>query len=124
MAMTKETRAKISATLKGRTKSIETRAKMSAAWKGKKGSLSNGWRGGRRYDLHGYVLVYLLNHPLASIQGYVFEHRLIMEDHLGRPLLPYEVVHHINGIPSDNQIENLQLFKSNRDHLMFHHKPR
>lgn len=79
------------------------------------------WRGGRIVDRHGYILVYCPGHPFARNQGgrrrYVAEHRLVMEQHLGRYLLPEEVVHHRDGNPANNVPENLELFASNADHL-------
>jgi hypothetical protein len=81
------------------------------------------WKGGRIRDRHGYVLCWTADHPHARKQrrvhggGYVLEHRLVMEKHLGRHLDPKEVVHHKNGVHDDNRIENLELFASNADHL-------
>jgi hypothetical protein len=95
-----------------------TRQKMSIAKKGKK---HPNWKGGIRID-RGYRYVLLSpEHPfyaMANKRGYVQEHRLVMAQHLGRLLEPYEVVHHINGDRGDNRIENLKLIESNAEHYI------
>lgn len=68
----------------------------------------------------GYVMLHRPEHPFCDRNGYVKEHRLIMEKELKRFLNPKEVVHHINEIRNDNRIENLLLFKSVSDHQKHH----
>ena len=66
------------------------------------------WQGG--VSMHnGYRLLTQPDHPFCNKDGYVREHRLVMEKHIGRYLKPEEVVHHINGDRLDNKVENLQI---------------
>ena len=66
---------------------------------------------------YNYALV--KNHPKANKHGYVLEHRVVVENHLGRLLNPTEVVHHINHDKKDNRIENLEVLDV-LDHLKLH----
>jgi hypothetical protein len=79
------------------------------------------WKDGRSKK-EGYIIIKMPNHPYCDVRGYVKEHRFIMEKHIGRHLLPTEIVHHINGEITDNRIENLELFSSISNHLKFHWK--
>ena len=76
------------------------------------------WRGGRRPDKDGYILVYEPSHPYKNCDRRVREHRLVMEKHLNRYLLPDEVVHHINEVRDDNRIENLQVMDKKKHDLI------
>jgi len=76
----------------------------------KRGAEHHAWRGGKYVDSIGYVLVYDPSHPNTRSNGYVREHTKIMSNHLGRPLLTGELVHHRNGQRADNRLENLELW--------------
>jgi len=77
--------------------------------KARKGKRGGNWSGGRIKDRFGYIQIWKPNHPNAKLAGYVHEHRLVMSEHLGRPLESYEYVHHKNGIKDDNRLENLEI---------------
>lgn len=64
---------------------------------------------GRFFNKLGYVEVFSFEHPNKKKNHYVYEHRLVMEKHLGRYLGKKEYVHHRNGIKWDNRIENLEI---------------
>lgn len=76
------------------------------------------WRGGKAVH-NGYIEVYDPNHPSARSRKYVYEHILVMEEHLGRYLEKGEVVHHINGNKQDNRLSNLQLMTIT-EHVKLH----
>ena len=76
------------------------------------------WKGGRM--MHGrYWYVRADDHPHCTKNGYVAEHRLVVEADIGRYLRPREVVHHIDGDPGNNLLANLMVFQTNADHLRF-----
>ena len=105
----------------GKTHTSESRDKISRT-RVARGSMQKkenhpNWKGGRAFH-GGYVNVMIDILPeeqkqmarlMRPKQGYILEHRLVMAMVLGRPLTRAEIVHHINGNPSDNQAENLMV---------------
>ncbi len=86
---------------------------------GRFGKDSPSWRGGR-VSLGRYIGIYMPEHADADQRGYVLEHRFIMEQHIGRPLAPGEMVHHKNRNPKDNAIDNLELMMNRKHHADVH----
>jgi len=107
-----------------------TKTCMSCAARNRKlvGDKNPRWNGGVRQGNDGYRYITVpKDHKFISMAGSVFvhgrrryyiaEHRLVMAEHLGRPLLKSELVHHKNGIKEDNRIGNLELMAHHKEHL-------
>jgi hypothetical protein len=94
-----------------------TKEKMSKAHLGEK---HHNWKGGISKQTRGYISIYSPGHPFANKHKCVFEHRLVMEKHIGRYLKPEESVHHVNNIHCDNCIKNLILFNTESSHQKYH----
>lgn len=75
------------------------------SWDKKRGS------GKGYYYLAGYRMIYKPDHPSARKSGWIFEHRFVIENILGRSLLKKEIVHHKNKVRDDNRPENLILIE-------------
>ena len=94
------------------------------------GALHSQWNGGRYVNHRGHVMRRVPpDHPYAAMRrsdGYVPEHRLVMAEHLGRPLRREEVVHHKlpceggSGDRTDNRLSNLTLFSTQSAHMAHH----
>lgn len=73
------------------------------------------WNGGESHH-QGYKMIRCISEE-GSL--YKREHRLIVEDLIGRPLKEDEVVHHINGVRDDNRVENLKIMTRSA-HIKLH----
>ena len=86
----------------------------------KTGERHHNWTGGISKCAGGYIgrKVFLGDFffSMANSKHYILEHRLIMAQYLKRCLLPWEIVHHKNGIKTDNRLENLALLSNRGNH--------
>ncbi len=86
------------------------------------GARNHQWKGGRTIASSGYVLVKQPDHHRADSRGYVYEHILVAEQVIGRPILRGEQVHHKNHVKTDNRPENLSVKSSRAHHALEHRK--
>lgn len=70
---------------------------------------------------HNYYAVQLPQHPFAWSNGYLYHHRVVMEQLLGRFLQPHEIVHHKDENGRNNDPLNLELLPNQAAHTNHHH---
>lgn len=108
----------------GKAHTPEARAKMGA--NPARGERSAQWKGGR-YESKGYIHVLIATLPpevqelarKTTPREYILEHRAIAAVQMGRPLTKDDVVHHVNGVKTDNRPENL-IVTPRADHSVEH----
>ena len=129
--LSEKTKRKMSKANKGKHLSEETKRKMSEA-KRRRGNPS--WKGGLTINANGYILFKVSEDcrfsSMKNKDGYIYMHRLVMAQNLGRCIESWEMIHH-KGIKypmdsvenrQDNRIENLELCNTNGEHLGLHRK--
>ena len=93
------------------------------AWDKDKINIRKGSKG--MYKQNGYILAKAEYHPHANKRGYVPLHRLLIENELGRYLTPRkELVHHIDGDRSNNDLQNLKLTTPQEHYIEEHFEKR
>ena len=105
---------------KGKKLCKKTKAKITATKLARKyiGEKAGHWKGGIIKNYRGYILVKIHNHPFATHNNYVREHRLVIEKQIGRYLWPKEKCHHL-GARDDNRPHMLMAFASHSAHKRF-----
>lgn len=79
-----------------------------------RGEANSAWRGGRHLTSNGYWVVLNREHPRCFASGYVLEHIVLWEQAHGESLPQGMIIHHLNGVKTDNRPVNLVALTSRK----------
>lgn len=80
------------------------------------------WKGDKTMSSSGYVLLYKPEHPRAGKGHRVLEHIVVWEEANGKSLPAGWIIHHLNGIKTDNRLKNLVALPSKKHYLVLEAK--
>jgi hypothetical protein len=83
-----------------------------------KGERHYAWQGGKTKTSTGYIELYMPEHHRANSRRRVYEHVIVWEKSHNRLLKDNEIIHHLNGIKTDNRPENLAAM-TNSEHRLW-----
>ena len=97
--------------ISGKLNIIKAQAAAPAANKLRTREKHPSWKGGKYISNDGYIMINIKigHNDTSGWSSYQKEHKVIIEQQLGRKLLKNEVIHHIDGIKTNNTISNLWL---------------
>lgn len=85
-------------------------SRINNSMKGRFGELNPNFKSGKYINHQGYIVVLVPAKERNKKENkYIFEHRLVIEKCIGKKIKSTEQVHHINGVKTDNRLENLEL---------------
>jgi len=97
-------------------KNIGTKSRLKFTPKYKKEHYQDKFDGNKKRAINGYILIKNYCHPNRNSRNDILEHILVMSQFLGRPLNKGEIVHHIDGDRTNNNISNLYLYANRSKH--------
>lgn len=106
---------------KGKKLSEERRKKLSEFRKTCIREKHSNWKNGIHYR-NGYRYIFKPDYPFSNKSGYILEHRYVYEQYYNCCLLKWTDIHHINGIKTDNSINNLEAMIHGRHMILEHTK--
>ena len=107
----------------GRSGDVQGQPQRYLRWHQPKGAGHPRYHGGVYTSPDGYRYLLRPDHPDANSYGYIAEHRLVLEQKVGRRLTSEDICHHVDGCKQNNHPDNLELM-TRATHASLHQQGR